>query len=40
MTQEMQKLNQILNLTGVKSRYSTLKGTEGDKIIQSVQLLI
>lgn len=29
----MAKLNQILNLSGVKSRYSTLKGSDGDKII-------
>ncbi|KAM3127874.1 hypothetical protein pb186bvf_020027 [Paramecium bursaria] len=40
LNSEMQKLNQILNLSGIKNRYSTIKGTEGDKIIQSVQLLI
>ncbi|CAK62411.1 unnamed protein product (macronuclear) [Paramecium tetraurelia] len=36
----MTKLNQILNLSGVKNKFSTIKGSDGDKIIQSVQLLI
>jgi hypothetical protein len=29
----MSKLNQILNLSGIKNRYSTIKGSDGDKII-------
>ncbi|CAK76204.1 unnamed protein product (macronuclear) [Paramecium tetraurelia] len=40
LNNEMTKLNQILNLSGVKNRFSTIKGSDGDKIIQSVQLLI
>ncbi|CAD8167882.1 unnamed protein product [Paramecium pentaurelia] len=40
LNNEMIKLNQILNLSGIKNRFSTIKGSDGDKIIQSVQLII